>query len=80
MALVDALQRTRPAPPQSEMGNSAHACANVWGAWQLRGEIPAGPILVVDDTESSGWTMTVIADLLAGAGAGPIYPVVLARI
>jgi len=79
MALVDTLQRTRSAPPQTEMGNSAHACANVWGAWQLRGEIPAGPVLVVDDTESSGWTMTVIADLLGGAGAGPIYPVVLAR-
>ena len=79
LTLVSALERTRPSPPQDGMGNSAHSCANVWGAWTLAGPIPDGPVVVVDDTWSSGWTMTVVADLLAGAGAGPIYPLVLAR-
>ena len=62
-----------------EMANSAHAAANVWGAWKLTRPVPDGPVVVVDDTWSPGWTMTVIADLLAGAGAGPIYPLALAR-
>jgi len=79
MRLVDSLERSRAAPAQDELGNSAHACANVWGVWRLRGPIPDGPALVVDDTWASGWTMTVVADLLTGAGAGPVYPVVLAR-
>jgi len=79
LQLVGVLERTRSAPPQTEMGNSAHACANVWGSWQVTGPVPTGPVLVVDDTSSSGWTLTVIADLLCRAGAGPVYPVVLAR-
>jgi len=79
MDAIDVLVRTRTAPPQSEMGNAAHAGANVWGAWRLRAGVPAGPALVVDDTWSSGWTMTVVADLLAGAGGGPVHPLVLAR-
>ena len=79
MELVAALVRTRSAPAQADMGNSAHACANVHGAWRPSGSLPAGPVLLVDDTWSSGWTMTVVADLLAGAGAGPVYPAVLAR-
>ena len=79
LSLVPCLERTRPSPAQADMANSAHAAANVWGAWQLSCPIPDGPVIVVDDTWASGWTMTVIADLLAGAGAGPIYPLVLAR-
>ena len=79
MEPVDLLERTRDARPQAEMGNSAHACANVWGAWRLRGPVPGGPVLLIDDTWSSGWTITVIAQLLTSAGSGPIHPFVLAR-
>ena len=75
----EALVRTRNAPPQVEMANSAHACANVRGAFALRGPVPPGPVLVVDDTWSSGWTMTEVAAVLGGAGAGPVYPLVLRR-
>ncbi|GAC1536060.1 MAG: RecQ family ATP-dependent DNA helicase [Acidimicrobiales bacterium] len=79
MEPVAALERIREAPPQAEMGNSAHACANVWGAWRLRDAVPSGPVLLVDDTWSSGWTITVIAQLLASGGSGPVHPFVLAR-
>jgi len=79
MELRGVLERVRSAGPQAEMGNSAHACTNVWGAWRLTDPVPHGPVLVVDDTWSSGWTMTVVADLLGGAGAGPVHPVVLAK-
>ena len=79
MEPVAVLERTREAPAQAEMGNSAHACANVWGAWRLRDTVPAGPVLLIDDTWSSGWTITVIAQLLASGGSGPIHPFVLAK-
>jgi ATP-dependent DNA helicase RecQ len=79
LQLVDALHRVRSGPGQAELGNSAHACANVYGAFALRSALPAGPVLVVDDTMSSGWTMTVVADLLGAAGAGPVYPLVLQK-
>ncbi len=79
LPLVASLDRIRSGPAQIELGNSAHACANVHGAFAVRGALPAGPVLVVDDTWSSGWTMTVAADVLRSAGAGPVYPLVLQR-
>jgi ATP-dependent DNA helicase RecQ len=75
----EVLSRTRDAPRQSSRQNSVHACANVRGAFAMAGEVPAGPVLVLDDTTSSGWTMTVVADLLGGAGASPVYPLFLRR-
>ncbi|HEY0869918.1 MAG TPA: hypothetical protein VGD55_05950, partial [Acidothermaceae bacterium] len=41
--------------------------------------LPAGPILLVDDVYSSGWTMTVAASLLGELGASTVYPLVLHR-
>jgi ATP-dependent DNA helicase RecQ len=42
-------------------------------------EVPAGPILLVDDVYVSGWTMTVAAALLGDRGATTVYPLVLHR-
>ena len=39
--------------------------------------VPPGPVLLVDDTTRSGFTLTVAAALLREAGAGPVYPLVL---
>jgi ATP-dependent DNA helicase RecQ len=39
--------------------------------------VPRGPILLVDDTYRSGWTMTVAAALLRDAGATAVLPLVL---
>ena len=39
--------------------------------------MPAGPVLLLDDTSRSGFTLTVAAALLREAGAGPVYPLVL---
>ena len=36
------------------------------------------PILLVDDRTDTGWTLTLVTRLLREAGAGPVYPFVLA--
>jgi ATP-dependent DNA helicase RecQ len=41
--------------------------------------MPGGPVLLVDDTYDSGWTLTVVAHRLREAGAGAVLPFVLAR-
>ncbi len=82
LPVLGAFRRTREARPQIEMGNSAHASANVVGAFELKiptSELPAGSVLVMDDTWVSGWTMTVVADLLRAAGVGSVYPFVLQK-
>jgi len=81
----NAVVRNRAGRPQGELANGAHKLANVWGAFAVEGsELPdvdvlGGPVLVVDDEWDSGWTMTVVADLLRGAGSGPVLPFALAR-
>ncbi len=39
--------------------------------------IPGGPLLLVDDSYRSGWTMTVAASLLRGGGATAVLPLVV---
>ncbi|HEU5149977.1 MAG TPA: RecQ family ATP-dependent DNA helicase [Iamia sp.] len=85
LPVANAVIRRRPGPPQAEQHNAAHKLTNVWGAFVLeRSELPgpevlAGPVLVVDDLWDSGWTMTVVADLLRAGGTGPVLPFALAR-
>ncbi|HZZ96677.1 MAG TPA: DEAD/DEAH box helicase [Jatrophihabitantaceae bacterium] len=43
----------------------------------IDGEVPAGPVLLLDDVTRSGFTLTVAAALLREGGAGPVYPLVL---
>ena len=81
LTVVDALLRVLPdAPPQSAMANAAHAARNVVGAFELgtpAGALPAGPVLLLDDTVRSGFTLAECGRLLADAGCGPVLPLVL---
>ena len=85
LPVATAVVRRRPGPPQAEQHNAAHKLTNVWGAFVVeRSELPgpdlvAGPVLLIDDVWDSGWTATVVADLLRGAGTGPVLPFALAR-
>jgi ATP-dependent DNA helicase RecQ len=79
LPLHQVLERTRDDPPQLEMANSAHQCRNVHGAFTVTGPVPAGGVLLVDDTADSKWTITVVGARLRQAGAGPVYPLVLLR-
>jgi ATP-dependent DNA helicase RecQ len=79
LPLHQVLERTRDDPPQLEMANSAHQCRNVHGAFTITGPVPAGGVVLVDDTADSKWTLTVVGARLRQAGAGPVYPLVLLR-
>jgi ATP-dependent DNA helicase RecQ len=80
-----ALVRARPGRPQGELANSTHRCANVWSAFVVEpaglpgGAVPPGPVLLLDDTYDSGWTVTVVAHRLREAGVEAVLPFVLAR-
>jgi len=65
------------APGQGAM-NSAQRVAAVTRRFRLEGEIPAGPVLLVDDQVVTGWTLTIAAQALRAAGAEAVLPFVLA--
>jgi len=71
--------KARETAPQSEMDNSQQQYQNVVGAFELSGAVPDGPAYLIDDTVDSRWTLTVAAALLREAGAGPVFPLVLAQ-
>jgi ATP-dependent DNA helicase RecQ len=61
------------------MENSAQQLSNVWGAFEISGDVPSGPALLVDDISDSRWTLTVIGRGLRIAGCTRVYPFVLAK-
>jgi ATP-dependent DNA helicase RecQ len=65
-------------PPITDVASGARAGAVAAGLRLFPGEpVPSGPLLLIDDVYSTGWTTTVAAFLLSSAGAGEIYPFVL---
>jgi ATP-dependent DNA helicase RecQ len=65
------------APKQGAM-NSAQRVAAVGRRYDLVGDVPAGPILLVDDLVATGWTVTLAARAVLRAGATEVRPLVLA--
>ena len=72
------LDKTDDRPAQKQMANSSQQARNVDGALAIRGQVPTGPVLLVDDMVDSGWTLTVAAYLLTANGSGPVHPLALA--
>lgn len=79
LPFVPALQQVRDTEAQNEMENSAQQARNVGGAFEVTQPFPEGAVLLVDDIWDSGWTMTVLAQLLQSEGSGPVYGAVLAQ-
>ena len=79
MELVDCLERAEGLPAQRAMQNSVRQAGNVVDTFTVSGAVPGGPVLVVDDTSQSGWTLTAVAEVLLEAGSGPVQPLVLWR-
>ena len=80
LPFVAAVAQTRETEHQAEMDNSPQQHRNVDGAFAVPGPVPEGPAYLVDDSVDSRWTLTVIAALLRQAGAGPVFPLVLAQV
>lgn len=76
---AEPVAKVRRTQPQKLMENSAQQLRNLDGAYEVQGAVPTGPVLLVDDVSDSRWTMTVIAHLLAEAGAHDITPFAIAR-
>jgi ATP-dependent DNA helicase RecQ len=58
--------------------NSAQRVAAVSRRFRLDAQVPAGPVLLVDDQVVTGWTLTIAAQALREAGATEVLPLVLA--
>lgn len=76
---LDILRKTRETLQQKQMENSVHQVRNLLGAFGIEGEIPRGPVLLVDDVIDSGWTLCLLGAMLQGRGSGPVFPLTLAR-
>ena len=57
--------------------NSAQRVAAVARRYRLEGDVPAGPVLLVDDLVVTGWTLTLAARALRAAGATEVLPLTL---
>ncbi len=68
---------------QEEQANSAYQLANVWGMLSVDHDalperaIRDQPVLLIDDSADSRWTLTVAAFVLQEAQTGPVLPFVL---
>jgi ATP-dependent DNA helicase RecQ len=62
---------------QGDTETNAEAAALALRRLTVADAVPPGPVLLIDDTTRSGFTLTVGAALLREAGAGPVYPLVL---
>jgi ATP-dependent DNA helicase RecQ len=78
LSLIDALEVRGSRPPEDVA--SAPRVEALFSGLAVRDGVAVpddGPILLVDDTYRSGWTMTVAATLLREAGATEVMPLVV---
>jgi ATP-dependent DNA helicase RecQ len=76
---LGALEPVAGGPTGQPGGNSVFRLAGLWDRLSADDlEIPAGPVLLVDDLVDSRWTMTVAARVLRQAGATAVLPFALA--
>lgn len=78
LACTDVVVKVSDTEPQKAMHNSQQQYRNIKDAFEIAGEVPSGPVLLVDDMVDSRWTLTVVGLLLREAGAGPVLPFALA--
>lgn len=78
LAIIDALEVTG-APPPDDAASLVKVHALVAGLHLKPGvALPTGgPVLLVDDTYRSGWTMTIAAAILRKAGVPAVLPLVV---
>lgn len=76
---LGALEPVGGGPTGQPGGNSVFRLAGLWDRFSAEHlEVPAGPVLLVDDLVDSRWTMAVAARVLRQAGATDVLPLALA--
>jgi ATP-dependent DNA helicase RecQ len=80
LELVDALTVSGPRPPDDVPSGPRVEALFASLAVVLGLSFPGGPVLLVDDTYRTGWTMTVAAALLREAGAREVMPLVVQQL
>ena len=79
LPFLGALEPVDGGPSGQPGGNSVFRLAGVWGRLSATHlDVPAGPVLLVDDLVDSRWTMTVAAREVRRAGATEVLPFALA--
>jgi ATP-dependent DNA helicase RecQ len=74
------IAKTDHRPEQRTMANSIQQARNIDGSLALNGQrVRAEPVLLVDDTVDSRWTLTVAGWLLRKGGSGVVWPMVLSQ-
>lgn len=76
---VQALTQVEEMQPQYELENRFQKCWNAEGAFDATAAVRSGPVLLVDDTVESRWTITHAALQLRDNDSGPVYPFALAK-
>jgi len=80
LAFDPCLVKVADAAEQKSMRNSARQALNLDGTLDVADwDLDPGPVLLVDDMVDSGWTFTIAAWLLRSHGAGPVWPLALAK-
>ena len=76
---LGALENAAGATNSGAGGNSAYRLASVWQRFSARGlDVPAAPVLLVDDLADSRWSLTIAGRELRRCGATAVLPFVLA--
>jgi ATP-dependent DNA helicase RecQ len=78
LACHGVIEKSRETEPQKTMENGFQQYRNVKGAFTINGQVPDGPVLLVDDIVDSKWTLTEVGYRLLEAGSGPVFPFALA--
>jgi ATP-dependent DNA helicase RecQ len=78
LAFSPVIKKVADNAPQREQINRFHCCHNLDGVFAVDDNMPNGPVLLVDDTVNSAWTLTVASYLLRLSGSGEVLPLALA--
>lgn len=76
---VPALRKVESPRPQRELANAYQKRWNVAGVFEATDACRPTPVLLVDDTVNSRWTLREASITLRDADSDPFYPFVLAK-
>jgi len=78
LAFHPVVRKVADRPPQASQQNSYFQQRNVVGSFAITGDVPTGPVFLLDDAFDSGWTLTEVGRLLRRHGSGLVHPAALA--